>query len=217
MSQNLSSAAVVIGALRVNYNFWHVFQIGCRVDSTENDTTTATTLYSYPPIITTPLPNPPPARLCSHTCKKPKLDNIEEWRRGDVMQYNNNCYNYACNKATGTYAQPGRAAGQIYTALRARPVLDAAMRDGLEWLGNPAPGEFPKTRACLVALVVERDWDFHWYRLERNGRWTHKMGGFPSTEYDNSGNIITDPRLCDSGDYKFVTFMSYCKKQFDIL
>jgi hypothetical protein len=34
-----------------------------------------------------------------------------EWNDGGQIQHNNNCYNYACNTRTDTFAQPGRGAG----------------------------------------------------------------------------------------------------------
>jgi len=52
-----------------------------------------------------------------------------------------------------------------------------------------------------VALVISPNWDYHWYRKDRDGRWSHKMGGTPATNLDNSGNIITDPRTADRGSY----------------
>lgn len=34
---------------------------------------------------------------------------ISEWNDKNGIQLFNNCYNYACNILTGTFAQPGRA------------------------------------------------------------------------------------------------------------
>ena len=89
---------------------------------------------------------------------------------------NNNCYNYANDKATGTFAQPGRAhalrAGLIAN-IRAynlritsgEVVQAAAVRDGLQVVNVPRPpqGPFvqnrlprvPKGSRHLVALVVD--------------------------------------------------------------
>ncbi|EPX54979.1 hypothetical protein D187_009718 [Cystobacter fuscus DSM 2262] len=43
--------------------------------------------------------------------------------------------------------------------------------------------------------------DYHWYRLGENGTWSHKPGGSPATNLDNSGNVITDPRTANRGLY----------------
>ncbi len=68
---------------------------------------------------------------------------------------------------------------------------------------NKCPGE-----GHLVALVIAPGWDFPWYRKGRNGLWTHKPGGTPVTNLDNSGVTIPDPRTADRGPYtQFCTFM----------
>jgi hypothetical protein len=128
------------------------------------------------------------------------------WNDGGQRQWNNNCYNYACNYRTDTFAQPGLAAGAMYTSLTCAAVRPAAVADDLidkPGAKNKCPGE-----GHLVALVVAPGWDFHWYRKGRNGFWTHKPGGTPVTNQDNSGHSIPDPRSADRGPYTdFCTFM----------
>lgn len=120
------------------------------------------------------------------------------WNDGGTVQYNNNCYNYGNNKRTDTFAQPGRAAGAMYTSLTCTSVYNGAIADGLKPL--PASG------TCLskkdkVALVVAPDWDFHWYRLDSGGMWSHKPGGTQATNLDNSNNSIANPETADRGPY----------------
>lgn len=50
--------------------------------------------------------------------------------------------------------------------------------------------------------------DFHWYRLDNNGRWSHKPGQTGATDLDNSDRPITDPRTADTGVYKFICFLT---------
>jgi hypothetical protein len=45
--------------------------------------------------------------------------------------------------------------------------------------------------------VVDPGTDYHWYRLDRNGMWTHKPGGTQATNLDNSGNPISSPETAD--------------------
>jgi hypothetical protein len=122
------------------------------------------------------------------------------------IQHLNNCYNYATDYRTDTFAQPGRAAAAQYTALTCASVKLAAIKDDL--IDSPfANNKCPK-EGHLVALVVAPGWDFHWYRKGRNGRWSHKPGSTPVTNLDNSGAIITDPRTANRGSYTdFCTFM----------
>jgi hypothetical protein len=128
------------------------------------------------------------------------------WNDGGQSQWNNNCYNYATNYRTDTFAQPGLAAGAEYTALTCASVRPAAIADALiDW--PAAKNRCPK-EGHLVALVIAPGWDFHWYRKGRNGYWTHKPGGTPVTNRDNSGALIPDPRMADRGPYtNFCTFM----------
>ncbi|TXI51094.1 MAG: LamG domain-containing protein [Lysobacter sp.] len=121
------------------------------------------------------------------------------WNIGGLTQYNNNCYNYATNKLTNTFAQPGRAAGAQWTGLTCAAVTTAAIADGLVPISSYPLGK-PQLRSPL-ALVVAPGIDYHWYRLDTNGYWTHKPGGTEATNLDNANNPILDPRTADRGRY----------------
>lgn len=128
------------------------------------------------------------------------------WNDGGQRQLNNNCYNYACDYRSDTFAQPGKAAGAQYTALTCANVLPAAVKDALE--DSPAANNKCPPEGHLVALVIAPNIDFHWYRKGRNGYWSHKPGGTQVTNLDNSGNLIVDPRTANRGMYTaFCTFM----------
>lgn len=129
------------------------------------------------------------------------------WWNVPARQPFNNCYNYATNYRTDTFAQPGQAAGAMYTSLTCGSVLPAAIAD--ELVDSPtADNACPSYNGHLVALVIAPGWDFHWYRKGRDQLWTHKPGGTPVTNVDNSGMMITDPRTADRGPYTdFCTFM----------
>lgn len=128
------------------------------------------------------------------------------WNDAGQKQYNNNCYNYSTNYRTDTFAQPGLAAGAEYTALTCASVRPAAVADDL--IATPAANNKCPKEGHLVALVIAPGYDFHWYRKGRNGYWTHKPGGTPATNVDNSGHLIPDPRTADRGPYTdFCTFM----------
>ena len=55
----------------------------------------------------------------------------ELWNDANGIQYHNNCYNYGCNTRTDTFAQPGRASGNLYDALNCDEVQSGAVSDGL--------------------------------------------------------------------------------------
>jgi hypothetical protein len=139
-------------------------------------------------------------------CKCAPLYEPAWWNDGGPRQYNNNCYNYATDYRTDTFAQPGLAAGAMYTALTCAAVRPAAVADDL--LDRPGANNRCPKEGHLVALVVAPGFDFHWYRKGRNGLWTHKPGGTPVTNLDNSGATIPDPRTADRGPYTdFCTFL----------
>lgn len=59
-----------------------------------------------------------------------------------------------------------------------------------------------KSGNWVVALVYATDGtDYHWYRRNDDGTWSHKPGSTPIISWDASGNTITDPATCDRGIY----------------
>ena len=128
------------------------------------------------------------------------------WWNAPSRRPHNNCYNYACNYRTDTFAQPGRAHSAQYSSLTCDSVRPAAVADKL--IDAPKANNGCPEEGHLVALVVAPGWDFHWYRKGRDGWWSHKPGSTPATNLDNSGKLIVDPRSADRGSYTdFCTFM----------
>jgi len=132
--------------------------------------------------------------------------NYEYWNAPEVNT-SNNCYNYATNRAEGSWAQPGQASGSQYTTLSCDDVYDAASRD---W--GLTPTQYfsidENNEDTLIALVVNPGLDFHWYRRGSNNRWSHKLT-FQVFETDSSDKIIVDPVTADRGRYK--DFCGYFK------
>ena len=58
-----------------------------------------------------------------------------------------------------------------------------------------------------VALVIWPGLDYHWYRQDYPGCWSHKPGPTRAVDVDNSGSKITDPASCDRGPY--INFCDY--------
>lgn len=130
------------------------------------------------------------------------------WNDGGAVQRSNNCYNYACDLANNTFAQPGRAAGTSIT-MDCASVTAGAVADGL--VTADCNGDC--VQCChQVALVIWPGHDFHWYRKHEDGTWSHKPGQTPVRDYDNSHTTITDPRTADRGPYtQFCTCCCVCK------
>ncbi len=119
----------------------------------------------------------------------------------------NNCYNYANNQATNTFAQPGRATGKPITALSCKGVQPSAQSDGLKPCADFS-GTLKAGQGWYVALVIWPNRDYHWYRQDNVGCWSHKPGQTAARNTDSSGNPIADPKTCDRGPYTaFCTYM----------
>jgi hypothetical protein len=63
--------------------------------------------------------------------------------------------------------------------------------------------------------VVDPDNDYHWYRQDADGDWSHKPGGTKVTRKDASGHRIHRPDLADrdytkgSGTLNYEQFCTY--------
>jgi hypothetical protein len=117
------------------------------------------------------------------------------------IQFRNNCYNYACNIANNTFAQPGSASGNPYTALNCPSVGAGVQSDGLIFSSDFLFGCLGINFSNRVALVIWPGEDFHFYRQDRSGMWSHKPGSTEATNRDNSGNLMADPQTANRGPY----------------
>jgi hypothetical protein len=136
------------------------------------------------------------------------------------FQPNNNCYNYACNIATNSFAQPGRRHGKTLLqkgqTLNLGDVIAGAKADGLRLIGDASMSLPQALRSPiylngfvngqsghLVALLLSEAksdirWkgDYHWIRCDHpSGRhWSQKDGKNHVTNYDFRGNWIVNPK-----------------------
>lgn len=124
--------------------------------------------------------------------------NPGKWNNDPNIRTRNNCYNYANDKITNTFAQPGLGSGLQYSAFDCGNVGAASQRD--RQVPTGAPSTTP-AQGHFIALVIWPGRDFHWYRLDSNAMWSHKPGQTPARNTDNSGRTISDPRSCDRGPY----------------
>jgi hypothetical protein len=156
----------------------------------------------------------------------------ERWNKEPVLT-STNCYVYACNDPDGHppgfKPQPGQLGDSCPLHMNASLVRYAVLQDGkiqgdknrlvpficednqLDFVPNIA-GHY------LVALVMAPGHDYHWYRQDRNGMWSHKPGHTTATNLDASGKPIRDPRFCDMDysktkgpHYQFVMYF-HCPK-----
>ncbi|MFL6258362.1 MAG: hypothetical protein ACJ76Y_01515 [Thermoanaerobaculia bacterium] len=121
----------------------------------------------------------------------------------DCTRKKNNCYNYALDKITNSYAQPGRA--YVASIVNGRDacyqVKAAAQTDGLEVAKTGLP-PLDRGLGWYVALAVKSGSnEYHWFRQDSDGYWSHKLGKLNPSRTDARGKIIRDPEHCDRFNY----------------
>ena len=116
------------------------------------------------------------------------------------------------------FHQPGSAAGfpgfknetlkscpEMYVRIRGEnpTIIPTTFQDA-------CPNEMSK-----IALVIDADEDYHFFRQDINGWWSHKPGGLKVTNKDASRRPIYDPQLADrnytdkDSTLNYDTFCSY--------
>ncbi len=133
-----------------------------------------------------------------------------------------NCYAYAMklenDPRTGrpftSKPQPGDFSGNGLTgkdlmgssetvkkAINTRVLADAKVLN-LNYTEVNSADHVAKSGNWVVALVYATDGtDYHWYRRNDDGTWSHKPGSTPIISWDASGHTITDPATCNRGIY----------------
>ena len=114
-----------------------------------------------------------------------------------AVQPKNNCYNYAMNFRSDTFAQPGRISGHPNGIMDCAHVSTATNFDGCLATCSGSNKN--------VALVIWPGVDYHWYRRHAVGFWGHKPGGTAARNVDNAGQLINGttrtPANCNRGGY----------------
>jgi hypothetical protein len=148
----------------------------------------------------------------------------DQWNKYKGVKESHNCFAYAygfldmpntpkCTQESCpiSFPQPGRASGYPkWSNIKGKRCPDIMARA----LGD-VPGSKPAlfTEKCKkgmrkVAFVADPKEDYHVYRQDKSGMWSHKPGGTEVTLVDASKRPIYDPKLAsrdypDSGlDYK---------------
>ena len=133
---------------------------------------------------------------CSGASCQSTTRNDQKWNDPNNCP-GNNCYEYATDKHEEGEEQKTKkgkknpGGGNIPSHfVNCGFVTNLAIRDGLVKPDNN--GKCP----CdyhLVYLVVAEGRDYHWYRLDSNGGWSHKRGGNHVEDVDANGRKISDP------------------------
>lgn len=105
------------------------------------------------------------------------------------------CTKYSCPVP---FPQPGRASGYPkWSQVKGKRCPDLLARlfgDVPDLKMTTFEQRCPK-KYSKIALVVDEDEDYHFYRQDSNGFWSHKPGGTEVTHLDATGRPIYDPQL----------------------
>lgn len=128
--------------------------------------------------------------------------NFSFWNGSDYVR-RNNCYNFAANYRSNTFAQPGRRANisnglTSYGSINTNTFLKAVRADG--WKDSCDPSR--NLSVVLVFMPYSNGTnpfnDYHWYRrVTSGGIWGHKPGQSSARSTDSSNRTITWPLSCD--------------------
>ena len=78
--------------------------------------------------------------------------------------------------------------------------LSVEMKDYNMKLRSVSLNEVLPCNHYRIAIVLDNEGDhrdYHFYRQDSNGLWSHKDGGMPVTNKDASGKLIYDPKKAD--------------------
>jgi hypothetical protein len=146
-----------------------------------------------------------------------------------MYQETNNCYSYAADdyRSHSIYGKPtpGAAGGQnapyIPTCLLLmyNAALDGIKSCGQLVIGSPSESTCkgyncdapcPKGQFKIMLFKSKSiEFEYHFYRQDQSGCWSHKRGRTAVTNLDSTGNLIGDPRRANRS-YIDITYDDFC-------
>jgi hypothetical protein len=133
----------------------------------------------------------------------------EKWNDDGNTQLNNNCYSYALDDPDNPFGgkpQPGQYSGYDFIAsyddITFENVLSLALRDGRVKIPTAWDNFLYKAgvrRGYYVYLAVGDNCDYHWYRQDKGGLWSHKRGSTQVINYDAGKHLISNRNYYGSG------------------
>ena len=159
------------------------------------------------------------------------LDHAPKKWAYDSIRKNTNCYTYALdlrkNPITNKFfkdwdhIQPGnicdRQHKSIYFSQFLQKHNEYKIKKFIKYVREDC--KYLKYQIRKSSLIEKRNggwWkvvlyfelgDYHWYRQNNDGTWSHKIGSQKVSNKDKNGEIITNPEKCNRGYYnKFIGY-----------
>lgn len=117
----------------------------------------------------------------------------------DVMDPPTDCTDDDCKEP---FHQPGYASG--YGKIGEKKFcaeLLSRLKGDMPWIELTTFTAKCKPGYSKIAIVIDPNNDYHFYRQDSNGFWSHKPGGQPVINLDASNKLIYNPELCNR-DYR---------------
>ena len=126
--------------------------------------------------------------------------NPNVWNDVDSIRDNHNCYAYAINKIAKRRLdkpQPGYASGHNHISINEYDCItffDRIKKDvpSLYLIGFKQPCQAGYHKAFFTIAPGD---DYHFYRQDKSGYWSHKPGRTDVIDVDSDGNKIKNPLL----------------------
>ncbi len=121
------------------------------------------------------------------------------------IKHISNCYSYAFDCPFNPWEnnapmQPGQSADEVLPMITSPKVIEYVNLDAsIEGFTFESIDRFTEcpNNTYKVALVIDFLNDYHWYRQNPDGTWSHKRGTTDVTNIDASGDLILDPQTAD--------------------
>ena len=129
-----------------------------------------------------------------------------EWDLSDEHHDINNCYSYSMNEQIPLgwrtdKLQPGDLSSGKYSEQTCESIIQHVREDysskDIREIKLNSQIECNRYKIALVLSNNSKDFDYHFYRQDLNGDWSHKAGDNPISNIDASGNKITDPKIAN--------------------
>jgi len=139
-------------------------------------------------------------RVCNAPRYMPNLWNNLDKNTRDYT----NCYSYAFDRMeinADKKLQPGELSTGKFNTYDCDEILNKLRNDYNTFNIIQVPKNYkPPCNHYKIALVIDdlgEEQDYHFYRQDEDGYWSHKPGKEEVRRVDASGNLITDPETAD--------------------
>ena len=149
----------------------------------------------------------------------------EKWNSNEFIQKTHNCYAYALNIIMKTTPEICKKYMEITKDHNCHPLkpqigrlsgyqdehklVKLTCKEAIKRLksDNPYIKKLKKNQECpdgyykIALACMSNNFDYHFYRQDNSGLWSHKVGWRKATNKDADGRIIRNPETANRGMY----------------